>query len=84
VRGGGGRGVAPRPALEHAARITAPVFRVTAPPPGTHGHAPPVGHGYGFGYGGGYGHPYVLPVHPAAPHPGYAPGWHGSYGPGDT
>ncbi|MFC9547072.1 PrsW family intramembrane metalloprotease [Streptomyces sp. NPDC056956] len=73
-----------RPALEHAARITAPVFRVTAPPPGTHGHAPPVGHGYGFGYGGGYGHPYVLPVHPAAPHPGYAPGWHGSYGPGDT
>ncbi|WP_432058063.1 PrsW family intramembrane metalloprotease [Streptomyces sp. bgisy022] len=62
-----------RPALEHAARITAPPLRVTAPPPGAlHGY----GYGYGYGPAAGYG-----PDHGGHPGPG-GPGPHHGWGHG--
>ncbi|MDT0440449.1 MULTISPECIES: PrsW family intramembrane metalloprotease [unclassified Streptomyces] len=53
-----------RPALEHAARLTAPVVPVWAPPWPAYGHAPQgpahdhrsPGHGYGYGVQGAPGH----------------------------
>ncbi|MFC9165708.1 PrsW family intramembrane metalloprotease [Streptomyces fungicidicus] len=49
------RRVPARPALEHAARATAPPVPLTAAPWAVYGgHA-----GYGHGYGYGYGHPYA-------------------------
>ena len=55
-----------RPALDHAARMTAPPVPVAAPPwpvPGVYGH--PAGNGQAYGYGAGPGY---------APGPGYTPG----------
>ncbi|GAA2295750.1 PrsW family intramembrane metalloprotease [Streptomyces hawaiiensis] len=50
-----------RPALDHAARITAPPVPVVAPPWPVHGV---YGHGYGYGYGNG---------HQPTPYPAYNP-----------
>ncbi|CAL9493008.1 PrsW family intramembrane metalloprotease [Streptomyces sp. enrichment culture] len=76
-----------RPALEHAARITAPLFAITAAPPGVlpgHGHGPGAGqapdHGrhpgpgpeYGYGYGYGWAYAYE-PGYARAPHPAGRP-----------
>ncbi|WP_425247920.1 PrsW family intramembrane metalloprotease [Streptomyces sp. NEAU-NA10] len=71
-----------RPALDHAARMTAPPVPVAAPPWPVYGV---YGQGYGLGYAHGYGHgypagaqlypqpyPYAQPQPQAQPQPGYA------------
>ncbi|MFG2135007.1 PrsW family intramembrane metalloprotease [Streptomyces sp. NPDC048751] len=58
-----GRRDVARPALDHAARVTAPPVPVVAPPWPVHGV---YGYGYGQGPGAGY-------EHPAAPYPAYNP-----------
>lgn len=72
-----------RPALEHAARATAPVFPVFTPPwPGTpygpghgYGYGPgPQGYGgYGYRFGYGYGVPAAAPVPRQEPYNPYRP-----------
>ncbi|MEU3950613.1 PrsW family intramembrane metalloprotease [Streptomyces sp. NPDC029526] len=64
-----------RPALEHAARITAPPLRVTAPPPGVHP-------GYGYGYGSAAGYGPARGAHPDPAGPGPHHGWGYGYGHG--
>ncbi|MFI2910540.1 PrsW family intramembrane metalloprotease [Streptomyces sp. PDY-4] len=49
-----------RPALEHAARATAPPVPLTAAPWAVYGgHTGHAGYGHGYGYGYGYGYPYA-------------------------
>lgn len=75
-----------RPALDHAARMTAPPVRVAPPPWPVYG-AYRQGHGYGYGYGYGYGQaqphdrtqaPISAPA--PAPAPGYGYGYPAGYG----
>lgn len=59
-----------RPALDHAARATAPAVSVTSAPWGAHGgygYGYELGYGAGFGCGYGHGHAHWA----AAPWPGY-------------
>ncbi|CAL9497001.1 hypothetical protein SUDANB108_03367 [Streptomyces sp. enrichment culture] len=72
---------AARPALDHAARLTAPPVRVTAPPwpvPGAYGHgpahaqAPAHGHRAGQAHQPGHGHGHGYAPQPT-PYPAYNP-----------
>ncbi|MFF1446031.1 PrsW family intramembrane metalloprotease [Streptomyces sp. NPDC058295] len=76
-----------RPALDHAARMTAPPVRVAAPPwpvYGAYGYGQGPAHGQdqaqGQGHGAGFGHP-TAPVYgsPAAPSYGYGYGYGSGY-----
>ncbi|WP_406008116.1 PrsW family intramembrane metalloprotease [Streptomyces sp. NBC_00637] len=74
-----------RPALDHAARVTAPPVRVTAPPwpvYGVYGYGQgPAAHGQG--HSAGFGHP-AGPMYgsPAGPMYGYGYGGPAAHGPG--
>ncbi|MEV6004831.1 PrsW family intramembrane metalloprotease [Streptomyces griseomycini] len=63
------RRAAARPALEHAARATAPPLPVAAAPWPVHGYGQ--GHGYGYGQGRGYGQGYggSYPAYGPQPYP---------------
>ncbi|CAL9504127.1 hypothetical protein SUDANB176_03503 [Streptomyces sp. enrichment culture] len=66
------RRAAARPALEHAARATAPPVPVAVAPWPVHGYGQVYGHGYGQQvYGHGYGRPY--PAHGPYPYPSSHP-----------
>ncbi|CAL9506785.1 hypothetical protein SUDANB15_03530 [Streptomyces sp. enrichment culture] len=67
------RRAAARPALEHAARATAPPLPVAAAPWPVHGYGQGHGYGYGQGHGYGYGQGHGYGQGYGGPYPAYGP-----------